>query len=91
VKALREMQRRYFLETIDVTPRLYYRLTDNWLELAVRFVVRDHGIRETKDQISREVLDRFREAGIDIASATVEVVGVPPLRVDTQHPAGPRG
>jgi hypothetical protein len=60
---------------------VYYRLTDNWLEMSVRFVVRDRGIREVKDAISREVLRELDAAGIALASATFEVVGLPPLRL----------
>ena len=54
--------------------RAYTRLTDNWLELTVRFLVPDHGIRAIKDAISREVLAGLREANIQVASTTVAVV-----------------
>lgn len=77
----RELQRRYFMTTPDFGPRVYWRITDNWLELTLRFVARDHGVRELKDAISREVLAGFDAAGIGIASATVQVVGLPTLRV----------
>jgi small-conductance mechanosensitive channel len=79
----RALERRYFLSVDDLTPRVFYRLTDNWLELTVRFIVREHGIREMKDAIARAVLARFNEAAIEIASATYEIVGVPTLRLDT--------
>ena len=79
--ALVELQRRYFLKATDVRSRVYFRLTDNWLELIVRFVVREHGIREQKDAISRDVLASFERAGIAIASATFEVVSMPPVRL----------
>jgi small-conductance mechanosensitive channel len=75
------LERRYFISLDDLTPRVFYRLTDNWLELTVRFVVREHGIRDVKDAIARAVMSRFDDAGIEIASATYEIVGVPPLRV----------
>jgi small-conductance mechanosensitive channel len=77
----RALERRYFIGVDDLTPRVFYRLTDNWLELTVRFIVREHGVRELKDAIARAVLARFDEASIEIASATYEIVGVPPLRV----------
>ena len=80
--ALREMERRYVLQRADIKPRVYCRLTDNWLELTVRFVARDHGVREVKDAMSREILAALDEAGIGIASATMEIVGLPPLRLD---------
>lgn len=79
--AVDELKRRYFLERLGTHPRVYYRLTDNWLEMAVRFVVRDRGIRDVKDAISREVLRELDAAGIALASATFEVVGLPPVRV----------
>ena len=81
--ALGEMRRRYFVRDVaDLHPRVYYRLTDNWLELSVRFIVAEHGVREVKDAVGRDVLDRFDAAGIGLASATIAIVGLPPLRVE---------
>jgi len=82
IEALEEMRRRYVMKSADIRPRVYYRLTDNWLELTVRFVVRDHGIRDVKDGMSRDIIKALDEAGIGIASATFEVVGLPPLRIE---------
>jgi small-conductance mechanosensitive channel len=78
---LHELQRRYFMSQPDFEPRVYWRITDNWLELTLRFVARDHGVRELKDAMSRDILAGFDAAGIGIASATFEVVGVPPIRI----------
>ena len=78
-EALREMQRRYFMKPADMEPRVYYRLTDNWVELTVRFIAEDRGVRDLKDAMSREILDAYQAAGIGIASATFEIVGIPPL------------
>lgn len=80
--ALKEMERRYVMRGGELGPRVYYRLTDNWVELTVRFMVRDHGIRELKDAMSREVLAALHEAGIGVASSTFEIVGLPPLRIE---------
>jgi small-conductance mechanosensitive channel len=76
----RRLEEEYFVTVDALTPRVYYRLTDNWLELTLRFVVRDHGIRSMKDSMSRHILDELDAAGIGIASATFEIVGLPPLR-----------
>jgi small-conductance mechanosensitive channel len=89
--AVDELKRRYFLERLGTQPRVYYRLTDNWLEMSVRFVVRDRGIRDVKDAISRDLLRELDAAGIKLASATFEVVGLPPLRVSGDLPEGPAG
>jgi small-conductance mechanosensitive channel len=75
------LERRYIVSLDDLTPRVYYRLTDNWLELTARFIVREHGIREVKDGIVRAVLEQFEHASIEIASATYEIVGMPSLQV----------
>jgi hypothetical protein len=68
---------------------VYWRLTDNWLELTVRFVVRTHNIREVKDAMSRDLLAELDAAGIGIASTTFEIVGLPPLRVEALPATGP--
>ncbi len=80
-EVLEELARRSFMRPADVRPRVYWRLTDNWLEMSVRFVVMDHGIRDVKDAMSREVLAALDAAGIGIASSTFEITGLPPLRL----------
>lgn len=81
---LGELERRYQLPVGDMEPKVYWRITDNWLELAVRFLSPDHGTREIKDAMSREILARLDEAGIGIASATYEITGLPVLRVERE-------
>jgi small-conductance mechanosensitive channel len=73
--ALEELQRRYVLKRADIEPRVYYRLTDNWLELTVRFIAEDHDVRKLKDAMSRDILKQLQEAHIGIASQTIEIVG----------------
>lgn len=82
-QALDSMRRKYFLQGVDLAPNVYWRLTENALELTVRFLTELHGIRDVKDQITREVLRRFDAAGIGIATASYEIVGLPPLRVSS--------
>ena len=75
------MERLFSVSASDLEPKVYYRLTDNWLELTVRFFLKERGVRDVKDAMSREILLAFDEAGIGIASATMEIVGLPALRV----------
>lgn len=82
-EALEEMQRRYVLKRADLKPEVYYRLTDNWLELTVRFIVEEHDVRKLKDAMSREILKKLDDAHIGIASQTIEIVGAPPLRLES--------
>ncbi len=46
---------------------------------------REHGIREVKDLISREILAGLEKAGIGIASTTIGIVGMPQLRVKEEQ------
>jgi small-conductance mechanosensitive channel len=87
--AIQELERRYFVRRSDLGPRVYYRLTDNWIEMSVRFVTRDSGIRDMKDAISRDILAGLDEAGIGIASGTYDIVGLPPVHVIMDE--GPAG
>lgn len=80
-EAMRRMQEVYFVKSADFEPRVYYRLTDNWLELGLRFIVPDRGSREIKEAMSREIITAFDAAGIGIASATYDIVGLPPVRI----------
>ncbi|MFL6721636.1 MAG: mechanosensitive ion channel family protein [Sphingomonas sp.] len=70
----------------EIDPRVYWRLTDNWVELTLRFLAPDHGIRNIKDAMSREILDGLNRAKIEVASGTYEIVGVPPLKVELAQP-----
>ena len=47
-------------------------------------LAREHGVRDLKDKMSREILRLLDEAGIGLASATFEIVGLPELR-DAVH------
>lgn len=85
--AILELQRRYFIREPDVRPRVFWRLTDNWLEMTVRFVCLDHGVREMKDAITRELLGELDKAKIEIASTTIEISALPRMRLE-RVPAG---
>lgn len=84
---LDRLKEQFFVEAAELRPRCYMRLTDNWVELAVRFLVPTHNIRAVKDAISRDLIDALDAHGIGIASGTYEVVGMPPLEVRVQPPA----
>jgi len=79
---LQELDRRYNLRGLDIEPRVYWRLTDNWLELSVRFLTPDHGTRDIKDLISRELLAELDKAGIGVASATYEITSLPTIELN---------
>ncbi len=88
VEAKQHLQERFGVDPIDLEPRVYYRITDNWLELTVRFVLGTHQIRGAKDAMSRQILTGLDAAGIGIASATYDIVGLPPIQL--KRPDTPR-
>ncbi len=81
-QAVAKLEAEYFISISDFNPRVFYRITDNWLELTVRFIASEHKVRDLKDSISRDILQGFDAEGIGIASATYDIVGFPPLRYE---------
>jgi small-conductance mechanosensitive channel len=71
------MNKTYHIELDPLAPRVFYRITDNWLELGLCFIVADYGSRVIRDQIAREVLRELDAAGIGIASTTIDIVAFP--------------
>lgn len=82
-------QYRAIRET-DIEPRIFMRLTDNWVELSLRFVVEPDRVRDRKDAMSRDLLAGLEAAGIGIASTTFEIVGLPTLHVVRDGAGEPR-
>ena len=73
--------------TPEIEPHVYMRLTDNWVNFSMRFLVPIEGGRKIKDGISRDLIDRLDAAGIGIASGTYEIVGMPKLEVKVENRA----
>jgi small-conductance mechanosensitive channel len=77
------LRERYFVpEHPELPPRVFLRMTDNWVELSLRFLAPVHGVRGIKDAMTREVLSAFGQAGLSIASTTFAVTGLPTVRVE---------
>ncbi|MGN6393631.1 MAG: mechanosensitive ion channel family protein [Gemmatimonadales bacterium] len=87
-EARRQLRRHYFVDPADLQPRVFWQLTDNWLELAVRFLVPQRGVRGIKDAMSRMILTELDAAGISIASGTYEIVGMPRVQVEVEPAKG---
>ncbi|MDQ4143247.1 MAG: mechanosensitive ion channel family protein [Actinomycetota bacterium] len=72
-KAMRHMRRNYPIPRAEVEPRVFTRATDNWMELSARFVIPVRTARSVKDELTRRVIQRLRDSGIDIASETQDL------------------
>jgi small-conductance mechanosensitive channel len=78
---LSKMSKRYPLQQTQVEPTIYLTMTDNWVEITLRYIVRARERRNVKAQLHRELLQHFEEIeNITIASTTMEIVGFPPLQ-----------
>ncbi|MDQ3633201.1 MAG: mechanosensitive ion channel family protein, partial [Acidobacteriota bacterium] len=80
--AMKKLEEEYFVNINDFEPKVFYRITDNWLELTILFIVSEHKVRDVKDAISRDMLEGFDAEGIGIASATYDIVGFPKLQIE---------
>ena len=85
--SIKVLSEKFLIEAANLKPQVFFRLTDNWVELSVRFLCKDHDIRGLKDRMSREIIDNLDAAKIGIASGTYEIVGFPPVRVELQQAA----
>jgi small-conductance mechanosensitive channel len=82
---LRKLAGRYPIYKETVAPQLYVVMTDNWIEMTLRYVVDPRERRKVTGELHRELLQHFeREPDITVASATFEIVGFPPLKGDFQ-------
>ncbi len=73
------LENQYHLPVGDLAPRTYWRLTDNWLEITVRFIYEPHGTRSIKDRMSRDIIAELDAAGIPVGSSTYDIIGLPPI------------
>ena len=86
---LERLKKHFFIQAADIPPKVFLRITDNWIELAVRFLCPTHDVRELKNKISRDILAGFEEAGIEVASSTYDIVGLPPIRIENAEAERP--
>jgi small-conductance mechanosensitive channel len=82
-RALRE---DYPVYETTVEPMLYIVMTDNWIEITLRYVVEARERRRVKGHLHRELLQCFEsETDITVASMTFDIVGFPPLKSNSSR------
>ncbi|NYT02005.1 MAG: hypothetical protein GKC10_04525 [Methanosarcinales archaeon] len=76
------LERKYFFSKKSTETDVYVKLTDNWIELTVRYITEARTRRKTRNRISLEILERIEGAKeIKIASQTFDIVGFPELQL----------
>jgi small-conductance mechanosensitive channel len=88
---LHQLRRRYFVPAreVSVEPEVFYTLTSNWIECAIRFVVPTHDIRRIKSNITRDLVSALAAHDVPVASTTYAVVDAPPITLASAHRPAP--
>lgn len=73
----RQARRKLAVKITSLEPRVFVKLTDNWIELGMVYPV-DNDLRRTfRNEVSQQILTKFAEADVGIASQTVAIVKFP--------------
>lgn len=86
-KHWRKMVQKYLIENANVEPSIGVKLTDNWIEFNLRYVVAYQKRRTTKTDLFVKILEAIEntKGKVALASATFEVVDLPELKVDLKN------
>ncbi len=77
-KEMSGIMNRYYLSKRNVEPAIYVRLTDNWINLSVRYIAMARERRVLQDRIYRRILQEVHDAeNITIASQTLGITHFP--------------
>ncbi|HDS46139.1 MAG TPA: mechanosensitive ion channel [Methanomicrobia archaeon] len=77
-----KLKDKYYLTIRAVEPEIYLTLTDNWITFHIRFVTDVRQRRQVRSTIGQLLLDELeRSDKIRLASATVDIVGFPEVRL----------
>ena len=82
-EAWRKLVERFPIEAARIEPSVTLVVNDNWIEFTLRYVVDYRKRRTAKDELFTRILEEFNAAAgrVEIASATVHLVGAPSLDV----------
>lgn len=84
----REVVEKFYIENAQLDPTLALTLTDNWIQMNLRYIVDFKKRRGVKHQLNdkiREAIDKT-EGRVIIASSTFEVVRIPIVKLGDQGP-----
>jgi small-conductance mechanosensitive channel len=76
------LEDRFGIAVGDIDPRVFWRITEDWLELTVRFLGPDHGIRGIKDKMARDIVAAFARDGVKIGATRQQAVQAEQARAE---------
>jgi small-conductance mechanosensitive channel len=68
------IEKRFGIDVGGIDPKVFWRITEDWLEMTVRFLGPDHGIRGIKDQMTRDIMAGFARDGVKIGATRQQAV-----------------
>jgi small-conductance mechanosensitive channel len=80
----KEMVARYYIEDATLKPSLAVTLTDNWIQINLRYIT-DYKLRRgTKHQLFERIENRISETNgkVTLASTTIQLLKIPELEVN---------
>jgi len=75
-KEISRIGERYYLPKRDIEPAVYVTITDNWVNLSLRYVTYVKERRIMRAKLNRMILDAFSKENIEISSTTQTVTVV---------------
>lgn len=74
---------KYLIHTSDVEEKIYTKITDNWIDMRLRYVVDPRKRRKVSNSLNEKIFEAFnQEKDIKIASTTFEIVGFPKIKIE---------
>lgn len=70
-EAMEVVRKRFPVPETELEPRVFASADENYMRLAVRFVVPTRSARSVKDGIIRRIHTRLEQAGVEVVSTTV--------------------
>jgi len=81
-KEYAHLRTKYYLSDRPTEPNLYIKVTDNWIDVAVRYMTPARQRRALNAKISRLVLEKIEKSkNVKVASATYDIVGFPAVKI----------
>lgn len=78
---------KYYIEDAIVDPSLSIKLTDNWMEFNLRYIVDYKKRRITKNILSQRIYEEIKKTNgkIVIASTTIEIIKIPEIKIQAKN------
>lgn len=72
---IKHLSSKYYLTSRDATPSIYIKITDNWVEMYLRYVTVVRERRETYSQLTKEIYSFIqKDKKVSLATTSIKIV-----------------